>query len=122
MFVFVSRSGNRYIYSSELNVVFPLLNDEDEALVKILDSDGLSVTTLTRIKDTFPSSMILTPILTLGELYVHAKSFGNDSKVNADNVKQLLAKSGYCQTTLEVTQNCNLRCRYCFFSDQYKLT
>lgn len=42
--------------------------------------------------------------------------------VNKEEVKEYLNKNGFSQLILMITEDCNLRCKYCIYSDNYSST
>lgn len=86
---FKTLSGNEYVYLPESGIVYP-----KKALKR------------------------------LAEIERFLKSVGT-KKINLDNienpavVKELILRSGLQELVLEITQKCNLRCRYCVYSESY---
>lgn len=86
---FKTLSGNEYVYLPESGIVYP-----KKALKR-------------------PA-----------EIEKFEKSVGNekinlDEIKNPDIIKELIFKSGLQELILEVTQKCNLRCKYCVYSESY---
>lgn len=85
--------GNEYEYCSKSCIVFKKgeINSEDSSKRKILWGNLCS---------------------NLSE--------NNDYDLNVNQVEELLYRTGFRHLSLEVTEECNLRCKYCCYSEEYK--
>jgi uncharacterized protein len=114
---FTSASGVRYYYDDEIGIAFP----SHPLLEKMMHPNpGLEEGISTDSAD--------------DDLLFYSRFFKKLSKirpkksprerhtVQAEEVRRLLLRDGLYQLTLGVTEDCNLRCRYCVFSEAYPLT
>lgn len=86
---FKTLSGNTYVYLPESGIVYP-----KKALKRFTEME------------TFLKS-------------VESEKINVDDIENPAVVKELILRNGLQELILEVTQNCNLRCKYCVYSESY---
>lgn len=86
---FKTLSGNKYVYLPESGIVYP-----KNALKRFAEIE------------TFSKS-------------VGSRKINLDEIENPDVVKELILRNGLQELILEITQKCNLRCKYCVYSESY---
>lgn len=86
---FKTLSGNEYVYLPENGIVYP-----KKALKRFAKIERF-------------------------EKSVEGEKINLDDIENPDVVKELILRSGLQQLILEITQKCNLRCKYCVYSESY---
>lgn len=92
---FKSKSGTEYIYDSRYNIVYSK---------KRLNDDNFQ-NKLNDIQNNFVDSSVEDSI--------------DSYELNEDKIKNYIFKNGLKEFLLEVTTGCNLRCKYCVFSQNY---
>ncbi len=86
---FKTLSGNEYVYLPESGIVYP-----KKALKRFAEIEEF-------------------------EKSVGSEKMNLDEIKGPDTVKELILRSGLQELVLEVTQKCNLRCKYCVYSESY---
>ncbi|KYK31454.1 MAG: hypothetical protein AYK19_03665 [Theionarchaea archaeon DG-70-1] len=86
---FKTLSGNEYVYLPESGIVYP-----KKALKRFKEIERF-------------------------EKSVRGEKIDLDKIENPNVVKELILRSGLQELVLEITQKCNLRCRYCVYSESY---
>jgi len=119
MLVFHTRSGNQYAYSTQLNAVLPILNNTIKELLEEIDYLGLSSEKIAYLTKKYEAIISAKPILTLCN--INMNKLRNNNELNASNIRTNLDRNGFYELSLEVTQACNLKCKYCIFSEHYEL-
>lgn len=131
--MFTTGNNNRYIYDGITNCVFAtddIINEcinvyntysIKEAEQKVIEKYGKTDKVISAI--TFVEKMITQK----HAFYKDEEWIRNEKKYmydfNEDDVKTCLyTLCSMEQMVLSVTEDCNLRCKYCFFSDEYKNT
>lgn len=90
---FSTEGGNRYIYDNYSGLTFP---EEPSVLEKLTGREGY--------------------------LGIDRTSAPLPDKIDEQTVKAYIAEHGYNQLTLEMTADCNFRCRYCIYGEHYPET
>jgi len=106
--VFDSLNGNKYIYDGVTNIIVPgnkelievIQNNKEKDRNKIFESANPEIRVLMQRWNLFGEPM--------------------DMKIDIDFVKQQMREYPYSQLILSLTEDCNLRCKYCIFSGQYE--
>ena len=91
---FTNEGGNKYIYDNYTGLMLP---DVPAVMDKLSGSQG-------------------------DYLGVKRCSAPVPEKVSAEDVKTYVAEHGYTQLTLEMTADCNFRCKYCIYGEHYPET
>ena len=92
---FESESGNKYIYDSNCNIVY-------------LDSrlnDQIFQKSINQIRQEFENDRMTDSLETL--------------KTDVNLIQEYIFRNGLKEFLLEVTTSCNLRCKYCIYSQNY---
>lgn len=89
MMEFKTLSGNEYVYLQESGIIYPK---------KAFEQRSAEI-------ERFEKSLIGSVI--------------NLDEINPEVIKELLFRYGLQELILETTQRCNLRCKYCFYSEVY---
>ena len=94
--LFISKTGNEYFYDDITGIINPVQGEFDHNFF------------IKKYKD----------------IYDTLKSNNENHKCTANALKTFLIDeaNGFKQLILEVTTECNLRCKYCIFSDHYQYT
>ncbi|MFA6363731.1 radical SAM protein [Methanoregula sp.] len=112
---FISRSGNKYWFDNKTGLSLPLTPSlekyfQDKAYditkdkEKIDDDEyGYNYKLIKKINKLHQMLVVNPPV-----------------KIESDLIKKIILKEGALQLTLGVTEDCNLRCKYCVYSDVYK--
>lgn len=104
--IFKTRNNNSYFYDDATGFVFPLVNEEEVADIEQLDS----LEKLNSLK-----SARLSSLFKQYNLFLRNENQSIQSSLYLNERK----KKGSRQLIIELTQNCNFRCKYCVFSDCY---
>ena len=91
---FINDSGNKYIYDNYTGLMLP---DEPAVMDKLCGGQS-------------------------EYLGVKRRSALLPKRVSVDDVKTYIAEHGYTQLTLEMTADCNFRCKYCIYGEHYPET
>ncbi len=127
---FQTNSGGHYLYDDVTGMVFAS-SSAMEALVALHATAPLDAA-VSELAATHPESELASARRFIahweglyGAFYrseddrnAHYAAMQN---VTADNVNDVLSRGGFRQLVLTLTENCNLRCKYCAFSDMYPL-
>ncbi|MDC7124248.1 MAG: radical SAM protein [Spirochaetales bacterium] len=114
-FSFSTKSGMEYFYSDQSGLVFPISNSEAEipqsASFRMIDN----------------KKSMLQPRIAQREERFHAYTAKEEvadftKKFTIDSLTREIEKFGYRHLYLIVTNACNLRCKYCIFSENYPYT
>lgn len=106
--VFKTKNDNWYAYDNNTRFVVPINN------INICNDDLDENNTLTNehkiidIKSNYKKYPLFENV-----------DLENDRKELVDNCRNFLLQNGIRQLTLIVTEACNFRCKYCFYSEQY---
>lgn len=103
--IFETIKGNRYIYDNNTGCVIPANNYVDK-----LDDNNIlyDENVLEKIKEDYPS-------LPLFEV----TSLEEEQNKIIENSKEYLNENGIKEISLIVTEQCNFRCKYCIYSEEY---
>ena len=91
---FATSSGNKYIYDNCTGLMLP---DDPSVVDKLSGREE-------------------------GYLGVKRSPVQVPERVTAEEVKTYIAEHGYTQLTLEMTADCNFRCKYCIYGEHYPET
>jgi len=114
---FESKSGNKYYFDNEIGIAYP-----SNPLIEKMRGN------ITLRKEDFAGSCTEEDFLFysnfLGKLNKIRPKRGLQRQVpiDAEEIKRLILRDGLYQMILGITEECNLRCRYCVFSDAYTLS
>lgn len=97
--LFKSKTGNKYFYDDNTGIINPIQGEFNHDYF------------INKYKNIYDS---------INSFYADNKSH----QCSANALKQYLIDeaNGFKQLTIEVTTECNLRCKYCIFSDHYQYT
>jgi uncharacterized protein len=111
---FTSDSGVKYWYDNELGISFPLNPDLEKKLTSNPKDCNVEENLETDIDAVF-NSRFLKKIEK-----IRRRSFKfSQQKITPEMLKKYILREGLLQLTLSVTENCNLACKYCCYSDFY---
>lgn len=99
--VYKDFDGEKFIYNDDTGMIFPY----DPKLLTIMEhgkieTDDYMVRYYSNLIDNLQSSIVHTPR-------------------NIDSLETYLHANGFSQLTLKVTEQCNMRCEYCIYSEHY---
>ncbi|MEA1993719.1 MAG: radical SAM protein [Euryarchaeota archaeon] len=123
MLEFETEAGNRYLYCTELNLVFPENNSDAKKIIGIIDAQGMSEKTVNFLSLNFenhPFLSIITGLYNFQNVYDVLWKKRNLKIPNEGEIQEHLYKHGFQEMTLGVTEACNMRCKYCVYSEMYK--
>lgn len=89
---FSAESGNQYIYDDRSGMIFP---NEPSIVKRLSDSEYCEIN---REAPPVPS------------------------EISVNEIKTYISENGYNQLTLEMTADCNFRCKYCIYGEHYPET
>lgn len=89
---FSAESGNQYIYDDNSGMIYP---KEASVVQKLLNTDYCGI-------------------------QQNAESVSGE--ISVEEIKAYMNENGYNQLTLEMTADCNFRCKYCIYSEHYPET
>ncbi|WP_066678980.1 radical SAM protein [Clostridium septicum] len=92
-FEFTTYGGNEYIYFPDSNIVLgkKMLYENKERYDKLISLEGIS----------------------------KKEDYNIEKYYNGNDIKLKLLQSGFIELAIEVTSNCNFRCKYCIYSGNY---
>ena len=125
MLEFETKSGNRYLYCTELNLVFPEIDSTARQIIETIDHRGISRETITYLFSTFENHPFLTVINDIYNFQEFYDVLWKKKTLNVptkSEIKDHLYRYGFQEMILEVTQTCNMRCKYCIYSEMYELS
>jgi len=114
---FETESGVRYYYDNKIGISFPshplmeklihnVPNHEDHIHAESQDADYLFYTRFLQKLDKIRPR----------------PSLPGKHSLQPEEIKKMVLRDGLLQMTLGITEECNLRCRYCVYSDAYTLS
>jgi uncharacterized protein len=121
---FITRKGNQYFYDDNTGMVFPC----PDAMFEILQlyQDRSKAEIIDMLGSKYPKRDILnyfdlieTWSNTHGSFFLEKRDSTFLQKVSEEKIIDHLQNFGFKQMILNVTENCNLRCKYCLFSSEY---
>jgi uncharacterized protein len=111
---FTSFSGNSYWFDNTLGITFPLTPSLEKKMLMEPGDKG-NIDHQETDTDAAYNSIFVKKIERLKQ---HVLKF-SPLEITPETMKKSLLREGLTQLTLSVTENCNLRCRYCYYSDYY---
>ncbi|NNU78605.1 radical SAM protein [Clostridium estertheticum] len=124
---FKSLSGNSYIYDGVTSVVIPDDGMLDQVIQlkdkELSDSDVIEI-----LKDTFQAEQLKSTLMFYNRWERNYDGFHIDKRedkvpiVDAQSMKEALDYGNIYILILNVTEDCNLRCKYCYLSEAYDYT
>ncbi len=114
---FKSQSGTHYWFDNKIGISFPV-----NSFLKIYFIHGSQ--DIISTVDHFSEDDLLfnAKFIKKLEMLRHASCNGRTNRIGEDEVKKYVLKYGLLQLTLGVTEDCNLACKYCIYSDAYANT
>ncbi len=103
MLTFTSRKGNSYVYVNQIGIIFPLLNNF-KSIFQMLNNELIE-------SNDYISKW--EPLLIMG----YEQKY---STPTPEKIEEMILGRDLQQLILEVTEACNLRCKYCIYTDDYK--
>ncbi|GAB6134718.1 radical SAM protein [Thermococcus prieurii] len=124
---FKTDSGTEYLFDDVTGIVLQIPRDVISKLKHILFDSTTPFEALTNIKkaldrdNEYPGMWIVleTLISNFGAFYRPLLEL-SDFELDEDVLKYMVLRDGLYEMLLEVTNNCNFRCRYCVFGGNYK--
>ncbi|RRJ64096.1 radical SAM protein [Paenibacillus oralis] len=121
---FTTRQGNSYLYDDVTSMIFPW-SGMLENILKLLETTE-TAQLLANIPEEYAAEEWIDKVHwvdywknNLGAFY---REEWKDSPLSYDNFEAELGANLTNQLILSVTDDCNLRCKYCIYSDEYALT
>ncbi|MFA4929089.1 MAG: radical SAM protein [Patulibacter sp.] len=114
---FESQSGTTYYYDNEIGIAFP----SHPLLKKMIAATPLHKEEISVAGDD-EDFLFYSRFLEKLNKIRPKRNTPRKHTITADEVKSMVLREGMIQMTLGVTEDCNLRCRYCIFSDVYTLS
>lgn len=114
--LFFSVEDNKYFYDDSTGLVFPIISKaEEDFLNEIQIGEKLSNYTCTpELKSIFEK---------IEKYHLFSIKHTIENKIiNADDAKQQILSKGLHHLLFSVTDDCNLRCKYCVYSEHYKFS
>lgn len=106
-----SQSGVKYLFDESLGISVPY-----NPLLEKYFNDSSDIPVSTEVKDSEYISKFIRKLKILRESSNHEKT----SRIEPCSIKKQILRYGLLQMTLCVTEDCNLACKYCYFSDSYE--
>lgn len=114
---FETRSGVRYYYDNEIGIAFPshpLL----EKMIHKVPKQGTDIPADTPDENALFYSRFLQKL----DKIRPKQSLPGKHPLQPEEVQRMVLRDGLLSMTLGITEECNLRCRYCVYSDAYTLS
>jgi len=126
MLEFKTSSGNRYLWDDEIGLFFPSSDTMNAVRNEISKENTISMESVIEIfkKDFDPTEIIfcykwLKKLEKIRPLNYYSQKYRD---INPDDIKSLILNQGISQMILCVTEDCNFRCTFCVYSDNYEYT
>jgi len=124
---FQTDSGNEYLFDDITGVVLQIPSEISSRIKRILLDSTTPTEALFKIHHEATVKTNYLEIYKILEILI--SRFGafyrlpleiSQFDVNADELRYMILKNGLYELLLEVTNNCNFRCKYCVFGGHYK--
>ncbi|MCK4731417.1 MAG: radical SAM protein [Methanophagales archaeon] len=121
---FYSKNGIAYVYDSATGLTFPSTSLM-ERVIQEVQGNLSEEETVERLKSDFNEEDILFWYNFVNK-WSKFKAFSSTQaqismeKPSTEDVKEWIVREGLHQLTLCVTEDCNFRCKYCVYSDNYE--
>ena len=122
IYEFLTKSGNRYVYDACSNYTYPAEKIDIEVIRNYynIKNNGEAE----KLNKKYSKDSIAKSFKKISEWVKYDKAFfppwdGPSEFVSEDEYKKRL--ENVTQLTLEVTQRCNMRCKYCIFNEDFPL-
>lgn len=121
---FKSQKGNEYLYDDSTGLILPW-SEEDEEILRQLLADN-KIENILEAKNICENEELESKVYYLSYLLNCAGAFLEESDISVKYPEEDIVDFIGCnlarQLILSVTDDCNLRCKYCIYSDAYHLT
>jgi uncharacterized protein len=116
---FESLSGQTYYYDNEIGIAFP----SNPLMKKLISANPRQMEEIAATEKNKEDFLFYSRFIEkLNRIRLKNDSAKPRLHINADDIKPLLMREGLHQIILGVTENCNMRCRYCIYSETYSLS
>lgn len=116
---FETISGNTYYYDDEIGIAFP----SNPLLNKMISGNPLQTEHISATEKNNEDFLFYNRFLEkLNNVRPKHDGMKRSQPISADEIKPILFRDGLKQIILNITENCNLRCRYCIYSEVYSLS
>lgn len=122
--LFHTRRGTQYFYDDNTGVVFPCPDVMYKILLRFQEMPEQAI--VDALSNHYPVEKVSAYchfvrrwVTEQGAFFLSQRSTGDPKAATSEQVQEHLSKSGFRQLILNVTEECNLRCRYCIFSEAY---
>ncbi|MCK9580396.1 MAG: radical SAM protein [Methanoregula sp.] len=113
---FETKSGVRYYYDNEIGIAFP----SHPLMEKMIHNIPLQEEDLSAVS-TKEDFLFYSRFLQKLNKIRPKQGVPGPHPLQPEDVKKMVLREGLLQMTLGVTEECNLRCKYCVYSDSYSL-
>ena len=114
---FETQSGVRYYYDNEIGIAYP----SHPLLEKMIRNDSLREKDLSAVPAD-ENFLFYSRFLQKLKRIRPKKGRPKRHPLLPEEIKEMVLRDGLQQVTLSITEDCNLRCRYCVYSDVYTLS
>lgn len=111
---FESHSGVTYWFDDILGISFPL-NPALEAMVSVIPAEKTNENNLENDADARYNAQFMKKMEKIRQCTLKPTR----QKITPQLLRHQILREGLLQLTLSITENCNLACRYCCYSDAY---
>ena len=121
---FKSQKGNEYLYDDATGLILPW-DVEDEVILRQLLA-GAKIEEILSDQNILRSDKFENKVYYLSYLLNYAGAFREECDISVkypeEDIVDFIGRNLARQLILSVTDDCNLRCKYCIYSDAYHLT
>jgi len=116
---FESLSGNPYYYDNEIGIAFP----SHPLMKKLISATPRQMEEIAATEKNKEDLLFYSRFLEkLNRVRPKQDTVKPGRSLKAEDIRPLVLRQGLQQIILGVTENCNLRCRYCIYSEAYSLS
>lgn len=116
---FESLSGNTYYYDNQIGIAFP----SNPLMKKLISANPRQMEEIAATEKNKEDLLFYSRFLEkLNRIRPKQGGVKPRSPLKADDIRPLIIREGLQQIILGVTENCNMRCRYCIYSEAYSLS